>query len=157
MLHVSTLPPKWRVYPSLYPSPWTPDPGVRMRRAVRFRHTLFFCNVVVSVAGVPCFSMRMLVNFGEFLIDFGTISGPFFTFKPCLNSVCSRCMSHTRKVWFRTTLSRFWRFFTFVVALKFSKNLSYFTHFFFMLSVISFFEWLGDHFVPPFFLIFDQI
>ena len=42
MLHVSTLPPKGGVYPSLYPSPWTPDPGVRMRRAVRWRHTPFF-------------------------------------------------------------------------------------------------------------------
>ena len=39
MLHVPTLPPKGGVYPSLYPSPWTPDPGVRMRRAAVFMHT----------------------------------------------------------------------------------------------------------------------
>ena len=69
-----------------------------MRRARRFRHRRLKSNVVVSVACVPFVSMEMLFNFGEFLIDFGTISGPFFTFKPCLNSVCSRCMSHTRKV-----------------------------------------------------------
>ena len=35
-----------------------------MRRALRFRHTLFFCNVVVSVACVPFVSMEMLFNFG---------------------------------------------------------------------------------------------
>ena len=69
-----------------------------MRRARRLGDTLRFWTVVVSVACVPFVSMGMLFNFGEFLIDFGTISGPFFTFKPCLNSVCSRCMSHTRKV-----------------------------------------------------------
>ena len=59
-----------------------------MRRARRFRHTRRFCNLVVSVACVPCLSMRMLFNFGEFLIDFGTISGPVFhlqtMFKQCL-------------------------------------------------------------------------
>ena len=59
-----------------------------MRRAVPFRHTLFFCNVVVSVARVPFVSMEMLFDFGEFLIDFETISGPFFylqtMFKQCL-------------------------------------------------------------------------
>ena len=45
-------------------------------------------NVVVSVACVPFVSMEMLFNFGGFLIDFGTISGPFFylqtMFKQCL-------------------------------------------------------------------------
>ena len=88
MLHVSTLPPKGGVYPSLYPSPWTQTGGVRMRRARRFRDTGLKSNVVVSVACVPFVSMRMLFNFGEFLIDFGTISGPFFylqtMFKQCL-------------------------------------------------------------------------
>ena len=59
-----------------------------MRRARRFRDTLRFWTVVVSVACVPFVSMEMLFNFGEFLIDFGTISGPFFylqtMFKQCL-------------------------------------------------------------------------
>ena len=59
-----------------------------MRRARSVQATLRFCNVVVSVACVPFVSMEMLFNFGEFLIDFGTISGPFFylqtMFKQCL-------------------------------------------------------------------------
>ena len=63
-----------------------------MRRAVRFRHTLRFCNVVVSVACVPFFSMRMLVNFGEFLNAFGSPLEPFldwkWTNKSCLSTLC---------------------------------------------------------------------
>ena len=63
-----------------------------MRRALRFRHRRLFCNVVVSVACVPFFSMRMLVNFGEFLNAFGSIFGPFFDLqtmlKPCLFTLC---------------------------------------------------------------------
>ena len=59
-----------------------------MRRARRLGSTLRFWTVVVSVACVPFVSMEMLFNFGEFLIDFGTISGPFFylqtMFKQCL-------------------------------------------------------------------------
>ena len=59
-----------------------------MRRARRFRDTGLKSNVVVSVACVPFVSMGMLFNFGEFLIDLGTISGPFFylqtMFKQCL-------------------------------------------------------------------------
>ena len=59
-----------------------------MRRARRFRHRRLKSNVVVSVACVPFVSMGVLFNFGEFLIDLGTISGPFFyldfMFKQCL-------------------------------------------------------------------------
>ena len=43
-----------------------------MRRDRRFGHRL------------PFFSMRMLVNFGEFLNDFGTIFGPFFDLQTML-------------------------------------------------------------------------
>ena len=49
-----------------------------MRRALRFGNPCQKCNVVVSVACVPFCSMRMLVNFGEILNDFGTIFGRFF-------------------------------------------------------------------------------
>ena len=65
----------------------------------------------------------------------------------------SQSKSHTRKVWFRTPLTRFWRFFTFVVASKFSKNLSYFTletALFLTLSVVSFFDWFWGSRVPHF-------
>ena len=55
-----------------------------MRRARRFEHKVFFCNVVVSVACVPFFSMRMLVNFGEFLNGFGPIFDPFFDLQTML-------------------------------------------------------------------------
>ena len=55
-----------------------------MRRARRFRHRCFFWTVVVSVACVPFFSMRMLVNFGEFLNAFGSIFGPFFDLQTML-------------------------------------------------------------------------
>ena len=60
-----------------------------MRRARRFGHRRLFCNVVVSVACVPFFSMRMLVNFGEFLNAFGSIFGPFFD----LQTMLKRCLS----------------------------------------------------------------
>ena len=63
-----------------------------MHRALRFRNTLLFCNVVVSVACVPFFSMRMLVNFGEFLNAFGSPLEPFldwkWTNKSCLSTLC---------------------------------------------------------------------
>ena len=55
-----------------------------MRRARRFRHRRLKSNVVVSVACVPFFSMRMLVNFGEFLNGFGSIFGPFFDLQTML-------------------------------------------------------------------------
>ena len=63
-----------------------------MRRACRFRRTLFFCNVVVSVACVPCFLMRMLVIFHAFLNGFGSPLEPFldwkWTDKSCLFTLC---------------------------------------------------------------------
>ena len=55
-----------------------------MRRARRFGNPCQKCNVVVSVACVPFFSMRMLVNFGEFLNAFGSIFGPFFDLQTML-------------------------------------------------------------------------
>ena len=55
-----------------------------MRRARRFGHRCLFCNVVVSVAGVPFFSMRMLVVCDEFLNAFGSIFGPFFDLQTML-------------------------------------------------------------------------
>ena len=63
-----------------------------MRRARRFWPSRLFCNVVVSVACVCFLSMRMLVNFGEFLNAFGSIFGPSFDLqtmlKPCLFTLC---------------------------------------------------------------------
>merc|ERR1711884_63742 len=47
-----------------------------------------FCNVVVSVACVPFVSMRMLVNFGEFLNAFGSIFGRFFD----LQTMVKQCL-----------------------------------------------------------------
>ena len=55
-----------------------------MRRARRFGPSRLFCNVVVSVACVRFLSMRMLVNFGEFLNAFGSIFGPFFDLQTML-------------------------------------------------------------------------
>ena len=55
-----------------------------MRRARLFGPSRLFCNVVVSVAGVCVLSMRMLVNFGEFLNAFGSIFGPFFDLQTML-------------------------------------------------------------------------
>ena len=59
-----------------------------MRRARRFRYRRAKSNVVVSVACVPCLSMRMLVYFGEFFKALGSIFGSFFElqtmFKQCL-------------------------------------------------------------------------
>ena len=63
-----------------------------MRRARRFEHKLFFCNVVVSVACVPCFLMRMLVICHAFLNGFGSPFEPFldtkWTDKSCLFTLC---------------------------------------------------------------------
>ena len=63
-----------------------------MRRARRFGHRCLFCNVVVSVAGVPFFSMRMLVVCDEFLNGFGSPFEPFldrkWTDKSCLFTLC---------------------------------------------------------------------
>ena len=55
-----------------------------MRRARRFWPSRLFCNVVVSVACVCFLSMRMLVNFGEFLNAFGSIFGAFFDLQTML-------------------------------------------------------------------------
>ena len=55
-----------------------------MRRARPFLDRRLFCNVFVSVARVPLLSMRMLVNFGEFLNVFGSIFGPFFDLQTML-------------------------------------------------------------------------
>ena len=63
-----------------------------MRRARRFEHRWLFCDVVVSVACVPCFLMRMLVICHAFLNGFGSPSEPFldwkWTDKSCLFTLC---------------------------------------------------------------------
>ena len=55
-----------------------------MRRARRFRHRNFKGTFFTPVACVSFFSMRMLVNFGEFLNAFGSIFGPFFDLQTML-------------------------------------------------------------------------
>lgn len=59
-----------------------------MRRARRFRHRRLFSNAVVSVAGMPFFSVRMLVSSGEFLYGFRSGFRAFVDlqtwFKQCL-------------------------------------------------------------------------
>ena len=63
-----------------------------MRRARRFEHRVLFCTVVVSVACVPCFLMRMLVICHAFLNGFGSPFEPFldrkWTDKSCLFTLC---------------------------------------------------------------------
>ena len=67
-----------------------------MRRARRFEHRCCFCDVVVSVACVPCFLMRMLVICHAFLNGFGSPFEPFldrkWTDKSCLFTLCIASM-----------------------------------------------------------------
>ena len=84
MFHVTTLPPKGGVYPSLYPSPWPQNRRVWDRRARLFLQNRPSCTVVVPVACVPRHPMRMLINFGEFLNDFGSLFGRFFDLQTML-------------------------------------------------------------------------